>query len=86
MQAHGGGEGGSRGQIRDRPRLATLLELDRNTAGRWLDRYAWSGLTTLPEPSVPKSTPSPLIPDQLAYVQAALAQPEGFGSYDDIQP
>lgn len=73
------------GQARYRQQVATLLGLDRNTIGDWLDRYAHGGLARLLELYVPHGKRPPLTPDQLAQLQAALTQPEGFGSYGEIQ-
>lgn len=73
------------GQVRYRQQVATLLGLDRNTVGRWLDRYAEGGLPTLLALYVPAGKRSPLTPEQLAQLQQVLEQPHGFGSYGEIQ-
>ncbi len=72
-------------QARYRQEVATLLGLDRNTVGEWLDRYASGGLPALLALYVPAGKRSPLAPEQLAQLQAALQQPNGFGSYSEIQ-
>ncbi len=61
------------GQARYRQDVAALLALDRNTVGHWLARY------------VPKGKRSPLTPEHLAQLQQALEQPNGVGSYGEIQ-
>lgn len=73
------------GQAQYRQQVATLLGLDRNTIGQWLDRYASGGLPALLAVYVPAGKRSPLTPDQLAQLQHVLAQPNGFGSYGEIQ-
>ena len=72
-------------QARYRHQVATLLGLDRNTVGHWLARYAKGGLSALLAVYVPAGKHSPLSPDQLAQLQQALQQPQGFGSYGAIQ-
>lgn len=73
------------GQARYRQEVAALLGLDRNTVGAWLDRYANGGLPALLTLYVPAGKRSPLTPEQLAQLDQALQQPNGFGSYGEIQ-
>jgi transposase len=73
------------GQARFRADLAELLAVDRNTIGRWLDRYAQGGLSTLLDVYVPAGKVPALTPDQLAQLQQALQQPAGFASYDAVR-
>lgn len=73
------------GQARFRSDVARLLSVDRNTVGRWLDRYAQGGLDTLLERYVPAGKAPALQPDQLAQLQHALEQPQGFGSYKEAR-
>ncbi len=73
------------GQARFRSDIAALLGIDRNTAGRWLERYAQGGLHALLELYIPLGKAAALQPDQLALLQQALAQPQGFGSYAEAR-
>jgi transposase len=73
------------GQARYRHQVASLLGLDRNTIGVWLDRYAQGGLAMLLDLYVPQGKRPALTPDQLAQLQVAVAQATGFGSYGEIQ-
>jgi transposase len=73
------------GQARFRSDVARLLGLDRNTAGRWLERYAQGGLAALLELYVPSGKAPALQPDHVAQLQQALQQPQGFGSYDEVR-
>jgi len=73
------------GQARFRSDLATLLAVDRNTIGRWLERYAQGGLPALLDVYIPSGKAPALSPDQLAQLQQALQQPEGFAAYDAVR-
>jgi transposase len=73
------------GQARFRSDVAHLLAVDRNTIGRWLERYAQGGLDALLDLYVPPGKAPALQPDQVAQLQQALQQPEGFASYDDAR-
>jgi transposase len=73
------------GQARSRQEVATLLSLDRNTIGRWLARYERGGLEALLAVYIPAGKRKPLTPPQLAQLQQALAQPQGFASYGAIR-
>ena len=73
------------GQARFRSDLATLLAVDRNTIGRWLERYTQGGLAALLDVYIPSGKAPALSPDQLAQLQQALQQPEGFASYDAVR-
>ncbi len=73
------------GQARYRQEVATLLGVDRNTVGRWLAQYAQGGLTALLKVYVPAGKAPALTPAQLAQLQQALEQPEGFTSYGAIR-
>jgi transposase len=73
------------GQARYRQEVATLLGVDRNTVGRWLAQYAQGGLAALLDVYVPAGKAPALTPEQLAQLQQALAQPQGFASYGTIR-
>jgi transposase len=73
------------GQARFRADLAALLAVDRNTIGRWLERYAQGGLDALLNLYIPPGKPPALQPDQLAQLQQALQPPQGFASYDAVR-
>ncbi len=73
------------GQARYRQEVATLLGVDRNTVGRWLAQYAQGGLSALLAVYVPAGKAPALTPEQLAHLQQALEQPEGFASYGAVR-
>lgn len=73
------------GQARHRSDVATLLGVDRNTVGRWLEQYARGGLVALLQIYVPAGKRKPLTPEQLVQLQQRLATPEGFTSYDQAR-
>ena len=72
-------------QARSRQEVAMLLGVDRNTVGRWLARYEQGGLPALLDVDSPIGKRKPLTPAQLAHLQQALAQPQGFASYGAIR-
>jgi transposase len=69
------------GQARFRSDIAAVLGVDRNTVGRWLERYAHGGLDAVLERYRPAGKAPALQPHQIAQLQQALAQPQGFASY-----
>jgi transposase len=73
------------GQARFRSDIASMLGIDRNTVGRWLDRYAHGGLDALLDIYVPAGKAPALAPDQVAQLQQVLQQPQGFASYDQVR-
>ena len=73
------------GQAHERQEVAHLLGVHRNTIGRWLARYAASGLEALLETYVPAGKPVSLAPDVLASLEQALHRPEGFASYEALR-
>lgn len=73
------------GQVHFRTEVARLLGIDRNTVGRWLERYAHGGLVALLEIYVPAGKAPAMQPDQVTQLQQALQQPQGFGSYDAVR-
>ena len=78
------------GQARFRADVAQLLAVSRNTVGRntigrWLARYAHGALDALRDLSIPPGKAPAFQPDQLAQLQDALQQPQGFASYDAVR-
>jgi len=73
------------GQARFRSDVARLLGVDRNTVGRWLERYAQGGLDALLALYVPPGKVPALPPDHVVELQQALQQPQGFGSYKKVR-
>ena len=73
------------GQARFRSDVARLLNLDRNTVGRWLDQYEHGGLPALLAVYVPAGKRKPLPADQLTQLRQRLADPQVFGSYDEVR-
>ncbi len=74
------------GQARFRSDIACLRGIDRNTAGRWLERYAHGSVHAVLALSSPPGTAAALPPDQLALLQHALAPPQGLASSADVRP
>ena len=73
------------GQAHERQQVAALLGVSRNTVGHWLDSYADGGLKALLHVKpLPGRAPA-LTPEQVGQLQDALARPEGFGSYGEVQ-
>jgi hypothetical protein len=73
------------GQMRSRLALAQLLPVHRHTIHSWLALYEDGGLSAL---LTIKKTPgkrSAVTPGVLSKLQARLTQPQGFGSYGEIQ-
>jgi hypothetical protein len=66
--------------------VARLLGVHRNTISRWPARYAIGGLDTLLATYIPAGKPVSLPPAMLASLEQALRSPEGFASYDALQP
>ena len=73
------------GQAHERQQVAALLGVGRNAVGRWLESYEAGGLKAVlsVKPS-PGKAPA-LKPEQLTQLREALARPEGFGSYGQVQ-
>ena len=72
-------------QARSRTAVATLLGVSRNTIAQWLTTYATGGLAALLKVYVPAGKVPALAPDQVAILQAKLAEPAGFASYGAIR-
>ncbi len=75
----------ARGQARERPHVAALLGMHRNTIGRWLATYAAGGLEALLDIYVARGKPLSLAPDVRASLEQALHQPAGFASYEAVR-
>ena len=72
-------------QARSRMAVATLLGVSRNTITHWLSTYATGGLAGLLKVYVPAGKVPALAPEQVAILQAKLAEPAGFASYGAIR-
>ena len=72
-------------QARSRVAVADLLGVSRNTITQWLTTYAASGLEGLLQVYVPAGKVPALAPEQVAILQAKLAEPAGFASYGAIR-
>lgn len=73
------------GQVTQRQTAAQLLGLDRNTVGRWLRTYEAAGLVGLLQVTPPPGAVPALSAAQQAHLRAALADPQGFASYGEVQ-
>ena len=73
------------GQARNRVAVARLLGVDRNTVGEWLALYQTGGLPALLTIDMPPGAQPTLNREQMRRLEQALAQPQGFGSYKEIQ-
>jgi len=73
------------GQVHERQQVAKLLGVSRNSVARWLDTYAEGGLTALLTVKPPPGRVPALNEAQLSQLREALARPEGFGSYSEVQ-
>lgn len=72
-------------QATTRLTVAALLGISRNTIGRWLTIYTTAGLNGLLHIYRPAGKAAALTPDQVAQLQAKLADPAGFASYPAIR-
>jgi transposase len=73
------------GQVRSRLALAQLLAVHRHTIHAWLALYEDGGLSALLTiKKAPGKRPA-VMPGVLSKLQARLTQPQGFGSYGEIQ-
>lgn len=72
-------------QVRSRSQLSRVLGIARNTVASWLATYQTGGLDALLDLYVPAGSAPALSPEQLEQLRARLAQPEGFGSYGEVQ-
>ncbi|MCW5850127.1 MAG: helix-turn-helix domain-containing protein [Anaerolineae bacterium] len=73
------------GQATERQHVARLLGVSRNSVGHWLDSYAEGGLSALlTVKPLPGRVPT-LNAAQVNQLREALARPEGFGSYGEVQ-
>ena len=73
------------GQARERQQVAALLGVSRNSVARWLDRYAAGGLEAMLRVQAAPGQAGALSPKQVGQLREALARPEGFGSYGEVQ-
>lgn len=73
------------GQARSRLKVAELLGVHCSTVGEWLQSYESGGLAALLTIGTPPGREPTLDAAQLARLQTALACPEGFASYLEVQ-
>ena len=75
------------GAVRDRQQAAAHLAVHRMTVGNWLARYERLGLAGLLKRGRPGAHAGQRLLSGAAWsaLQARLRQPEGFGSYGEIQ-
>jgi transposase len=73
------------GQVHQRQIVAQVLGVDRNTVGRWLRTYEQEGLAALLHVTPPPGAVPALNGEQQAQLRAALAEPQGFASYGEVQ-
>lgn len=74
-----------RGEVSSRSELAVRCERDKATITRWLARYKQGGLSTLLAKRRAPGASRKIQGEALVQLKARLAQPEGFGSYQEIQ-
>lgn len=75
------------GQVRTRQEAAEYLAVHRITIGQWLKRYEQGGLEGLLRLGARGAPAEQRTISAAAYeaLQARLAEPEGFGSYGEVQ-
>jgi transposase len=73
------------GQARSRLALAQLLAVHRHTIHAWLALYKDGGLSALLTLKTAPGKRPAVTPAVLNKLQARLSQPQGFGSYGEIQ-
>lgn len=73
------------GQARSRTAVAALLGVNRDTIGSWLQTYTSAGLDGLLAIYCPAGKAPGVPPTVQAVLRERLAQPDGFGSYGEIQ-
>ena len=75
------------GEAKSRSAAARQLGVHRNTIANWLDLYEEGGLEKLREIGEPGPDPGQqsIPPDVIEALKNRLSEPEGFGSYKEIQ-
>ena len=75
------------GEAKSRSAAARQLGVHRNTIANWLDLYEEGGLEKLREIGEPGPDPGQqsIPPDAMEALKNRLSEPEGFGSYKEIQ-
>lgn len=73
------------GQASERQEVARLLGIHRNTIGRWLALYQTGGLDALLAIYVPAGKLHSVPCDIQTSIGKALAQPQGFASYQALR-
>ncbi|WP_251965868.1 helix-turn-helix domain-containing protein [Salinibacter ruber] len=75
------------GQAESRSAAARRLGVHRNTIANWLGRYEEGGIEKLCEIQKPGPDPGQqsIPPEAMTALKRRLSEPEGFGSYKEIQ-
>ena len=75
------------GEAKSRSAAARRLGVHRNTIANWLELYEEGGLEELQEIGEPGPEPGQqsIPPDVMEALKHRLSEPEGFGSYKEIQ-
>jgi transposase len=73
-----------RGLVSSRQQIAQLLNRDDSTVTRWLNDYRAGGLSQLLEIQTAPGATRVIPPEVMAQLQARLAEPTGFSSYQAI--
>jgi len=73
------------GQATHRQQIARGLGVSRNAVGRWFEQYEQGGLAALLEVKPRPGKAPTLSPAQMSALREALARPEGFASYGEVQ-
>ncbi len=73
------------GEVSNRFDLADRCKRDKATITRWLARYKQGGLSALLAKRRAPGASRKIQGEALEQLKARLAQPEGFGSYQEIQ-
>lgn len=73
------------GKVDSRQELANLLARDKSTITRWLTKYKSDGLVGLLEVKQAPGKPALITSSVLEKLKERLKQPQGFGSYEEVQ-
>lgn len=73
------------GQAKTRQQVAALLGVHRHTVGAWLAAYEQEGRPAMLTIGTAPGRVSSVTPEVKEALRARLAQPQGFGSYGQIQ-
>lgn len=73
-----------RGLVSSRQQIGQLLNRDASTVTRWLNDYRAGGISQLLEIQTAPGAARVIPPEVMAQLQARLAEPTGFSSYQAI--